>query len=106
MKRFYHKQSIGWLTPLAAVLIFGIIMMVFLFGISKLSRQTAEQQIETLERAISRSIAHCYATEGHYPESLEYLKDEYGITYDSEKFFVDYQAIGGNIFPEVTIISR
>lgn len=106
MKRFYHQHTTNWIQHLAAIALFLAIFMAFLFGVSFVSSETSKQQLETLEQAISRGIAHCYATEGHYPESLDYLKDHYGITYDSEEFFVDYQAIGGNIFPEVTIIQR
>ncbi len=53
-----------------------------------------------------RSITHCYAVEGTYPSSLEYLKENYGLTYDETVFFVDYQTIGSNILPDVTIIER
>ena len=44
--------------------------------------------------------------EGSYPESLQYLKEHYGLTYDDDKFFVDYQTLGSNIMPDVTIIDR
>lgn len=62
--------------------------------------------MRTLEQAIHKSVAHCYAVEGVYPESLEYLKEEYGISYDSEKYFVDYQIWGENIMPDITIIQK
>ena len=35
---------------------------------------------------------------------LEYLESHYGLTYDHDLFFVDYQAIGSNIMPDVTIV--
>ena len=44
--------------------------------------------------------------EGSYPESLDYLKEHYGLTYDDHYFFVDYHAAGANLFPDVTIIER
>ena len=52
------------------------------------------------------SIVYCYATEGTYPESLEDLKAHYGLTYDEDLFFVDYQTVGANIYPDVTIIEK
>ncbi len=51
-----------------------------------------------------RSIANCYALEGEYPESLEYIKENYGLVYDEDRFFVDYRVSGSNIMPDVTII--
>jgi hypothetical protein len=62
--------------------------------------------MESLSAAIQRSIIHCYATEGHYPESLDALIEEYNIQYDSDRFFVDYQVLGENIMPDVTIIDK
>ena len=53
-----------------------------------------------------RNITYCYAVEGSYPESLDYLKEHYGLTYDEDRFFVDYQVIGANILPDVTIIEK
>lgn len=63
----------------------------------------AKQQ-ESLETALSRSIAQCYAVEGMYPPSLNYLKEHYGLTYDESKFLIDYQSIGANLMPEVVIL--
>lgn len=55
---------------------------------------------------IKPRIVYCYATEGTYPESLEDLKAHYGLTYDEDLFFVDYQTVGANIYPDVTIIEK
>lgn len=48
----------------------------------------------------------CYVLEGHYPDSLSYLEEQYGFSYDKEHFFVDYQLLGANIMPDVTVIER
>ena len=61
---------------------------------------------EVLEKALNRSISQCYALEGMYPPSLDYLIDNYGLTYDSEHYFIDYRFIGSNLRPDVTIIER
>lgn len=83
----------------------GILTIVlFIYGVSYISEASIEEQHQSLEKAVSRDIAQCYAVEGMYPPSLEYLKSHYGLIYDEEIFFVDYQPIGSNIFPDVTII--
>lgn len=86
--------------------VFGVIMAVFILGISRVSEQTDARAMQTLEQALNRGIVHCYTIEGAYPENLQYLKDHYGLTYDEERFFVDYRVLGSNIIPEVTIIDR
>ena len=39
-------------------------------------------------------------------ESLDYLKEHYGITYDPEKYIVDYEIIGSNLMPDVKVFAR
>jgi hypothetical protein len=83
-----------------------MIIMLFLFvgGINYTGHKTIIRQQESLENAINRDIAQCYALEGAYPPSLEYIKENYGLTYDENTFFVDYQPIASNLYPDVTII--
>lgn len=108
MKHRFETQksssSSGNLMISAAV--FCIVLAVFILGISRVSKQTDAQAMQTLEQALNRGIIHCYTIEGSYPENLQYLKDHYGLTYDEERFFVDYQVLGSNIIPEITIIDR
>lgn len=61
---------------------------------------------ESLHSAMERDIMHCYALEGFYPPSLDYIKEHYGLTYDSSEFIVDYQPVGNNIYPNYIIINR
>ena len=41
---------------------------------------------------------------GAYPDSLDYLKKHYGITWDESKYKVTYEIIAKNIRPEVKVI--
>ena len=91
---------------LLSIAAFLIILLLFLSGINRFSETSYRQQKENLEQAISRSITYCYATEGSYPESLEDLKEHYGLTYNEDRFFVDYKVSGSNIYPDVTIIEK
>lgn len=78
----------------------------FISGINTVDDSTASEQAKSLESAIRRSVAQCYAVEGTYPPSLDYLKEHYGLIYDAEKFYIDYTAIGSNIMPDITILPR
>lgn len=108
MNRFeYSAPSVGrkivFCLPIAA---FVILLVIFLIGIQDINDATAAKQKESLETALSRSIAQCYAVEGTYPENLEYLKEHYGLTYDDDLFLVDYVSYGGNLRPEVTVLQK
>ena len=108
MKHRFETQITSSVSKNFIISVGCFILIVFLFtaGTSLVSDKTDEQEIRTLKQAVNRGIVHCYSMEGSYPESLQYLKEHYGLTYDDDKFFVDYQTLGSNIMPDVTIIDR
>ena len=88
------------------ILAFLVVVILFLRGLSSVSDTTSVKQQESLETALSHSIAQCYAVEGHYPEDITYLVDHYGLTYDADTFLIDYVNYGDNLYPEVTVLRR
>ena len=108
MNRFEQKKTsfCRRLIYLLPVLAFLILFVLFLQGIGSVSESTLSKQQESLETALERSISQCYAVEGSYPPSLEYLEQHYGLLYDEDSFFVDYEYYGSNLLPEVTVLRR
>ena len=41
-----------------------------------------------------------------YPPDYEYLKDNYGIRVDEEKYAVFYSVFASNMMPDVTVIEK
>ena len=83
-----------------------VFIVVFFLLTSSVDTTTVERQKDSLSDALNRDILHCYAVEGYYPPSLDYLKEHYGLTYDEDLFFVDYQPVASNMRPEVTILTK
>ncbi len=107
MKRFYYgRQQSGMRKAFASLVIFFIAVLLFCAGIDGASGKAKREQKEFLEDAVWRSVTQYYAIEGRYPESLEVLREEYGLQYDSDEFFVDYQVFGANLMPDVTVLDR
>lgn len=98
-----EKKSIITYAP---VFILVVVLIAFSLFASSMTTSNAEREKEILQNAIERSITQCYALEGVYPDNLSYLEKEYGLTYNKEHFFVDYQYIGSNLRPDITIIER
>ena len=82
-----------------------LLFVMFLSGLTSVSRITRAKEKESLENSIRKSAVHCYALEGFYPDSLSYLEEHYGIRYDKEKYMVSYEIIGSNLMPDITVIS-
>lgn len=89
-----------------SVIIFVAVIGVFLFGISSISGSSVANDKQLLEDAVQRDIIHCYSVEGSYPENVAYMESHYGLTYDKNKFIIDYEYIGANIMPQVQIINK
>ena len=98
-----EKKSI---TSYAPIFLLVIVLVAFSLFASSMTDTNSSREREILQNAIDRSITQCYALEGVYPDNLEYLEQEYGLTYNKEHFFVDYQYIGSNLRPDITIIER
>ncbi len=85
---------------------FLIIFLLFLFAVSKMTKMGINEQKQNLSDAIDKAVIQCYALEGRYPESFEYLQKYYGIIYDDDLFRVDYVIYGSNMKPDVMIITK
>ncbi|SEA40812.1 hypothetical protein SAMN04515656_10994 [Eubacterium aggregans] len=84
--------------------VFFLVAGVFILGIFQVSSASNTEEIQNLKNAVQHAVVHCYATEGRYPQSLSYLEEHYGLSYDNKKYLVDYTPYGTNIFPGITII--
>ncbi|HJC62297.1 MAG TPA: hypothetical protein H9753_01580 [Candidatus Blautia merdavium] len=107
MKRFeIRKSSSPFRSLLVSLCLFAAVLGLFLGGIASLVRVSDQEQEDTIRSAVVQSAVHCYSLNGYYPESLEELVKEYGITYDSARFLVDYQPQGANLMPEITVLRK
>lgn len=96
-----EKLHIGQFLP---VLLLLFVTALFAFSSDNLTNAADSREQEIVSTALNRSITQCYALEGNYPPDLDYLCDHYGFTYNKDHFFIDYQYIGSNLRPDVTII--
>lgn len=85
---------------------FVLLLLFFLMGIRSVNDVTLAKQEERLENSLMGSISHCYAVEGAYPPSLEYLIANYGLSYDTDLFLIDYEYCGDNLLPNYTILHK
>lgn len=84
--------------------VFALVVGVFMEVVSSFSGRARAQGAETLQSAITRACVQCYAMEGRYPPSVEYLEEEYGIQIDRERYYVFYDGFASNIMPEITVV--
>ena len=106
MNRFDSKKQVRLPCLLFSIILFSLLIFLALGGISSISGAARRQEKESLSQALYRDIVHSYASDGFYPPSLDYLKERYGLSWNEDRYFIDYQPIGPNLMPDVTIIER
>lgn len=89
---------------LISAAVFGAVIGMFLNGVLSVSRRMDVEGEETLRSAIARACVQCYAIEGRYPPSVQYLEENYGIRIDRKRFYVFYEGFASNIMPDITVI--
>ena len=81
-----------------------VLCVVFYIGISYTQADSLEKEQVTLTNALEGGAVRTYALTGRYPQSLEELLSDYHITYDSEKFVVEYVPNGSNLLPSISVL--
>lgn len=96
-------QILKWM--IGPALILGAILLLNL-SVSNLETGQDEESLKQLTNAIHRAAVSCYATEGVYPPTLEYIEEHYGIQVDQKRFTVFYQVFGDNMMPDITVLPK
>ncbi len=103
MKRSKFKGAVAYILPCA---LFAAMLAWLITAVSNASSSTSEKELSALKTNIENSITMCYAIEGMYPESVEYLCESYGLIYDKSRYYVHYESFASNIRPTVTVLER
>ncbi len=106
MKLFSVNEEKKHIRAFVSVLFLMLILTLFCVVSESIAVSNRSKGKEILNNALERSITQCYALEGSYPPNLDYLVNNYGLTYDTDRYFIDYQYIGDNLRPDTTIIER
>ncbi len=83
-----------------------VVLVWFAFSLQGIQAQFEKEGKQQLEQALRRAAVACYAAEGAYPPTLQYLTEHYGIQIDNERYQVFYQVYGENMMPEITVLEK
>lgn len=83
-----------------------LLFLLLFFSISNVTKQSGSSGRERMENAVRKGALNCYAMEGVYPESIEYLEEHYGLQIDRERYVVHYSVFAENMMPEITVTEK
>ena len=104
-----RKKRNAWTGLLKGVLMPAVVVAVVVFFASALNSLDSGRESESmrqLEEALRRGCVACFAAEGVYPPTLDYLEDNYGIQIDENKYAVFYDIYAENLMPDITVLER
>jgi hypothetical protein len=94
----------------ASILLFAGITAALLFcfslAVSNLDDGKLQEDKQHLEEALRRTAVACYAIEGAYPDSPDYLIEKYGLQYNRQRFIIKYEFYGSNYMPDITVLYK
>lgn len=85
------------------LLLCALLALLFNLAMNDVSGRLTGTQEQTVASMIERAVVTCYAVEGRYPPSLEYLCEAYGLTLDTQAYAYEYELLAHNIRPTVTV---
>jgi len=99
-KKNFISRLISAIVPIFFTLIIvGIIMV----GLRQTEEANRAEGVRLLEEALMRVVVHSYAVNGYFPDSLDYIVENFGIYIDTSRFLVHYEPIATNILPNIIV---
>ena len=83
-----------------------MVILCFFTAVSNLNRGHQKEGREQLETALRRAAVTCYAAEGIYPPSLDYMIEHYGVQVDESRYAVYYDIFADNLMPDITVLEK
>ena len=91
---------------IAAGVVFVALIAAFVLLVNSLTATSGSQETELVYDAVKNAALTCYAVEGSYPESQDYLREHYKLAYNRDRFVVEYDAFASNLMPSISVRER
>ena len=105
VRNIYKKSAWDFLrAAILPVLFTAVIMTMIVFGLQQTSDASSAEGLRILEDSIRRAAVMSYAIEGRFPESIEYIEQNFGIHIDRTRYVVHYRVFASNVLPEIAVI--
>lgn len=83
-----------------------LIVLTFLLSLSRLEEGREAEGRKRLEDSVRRTAVSCYAAEGFYPPSVDYMEQHWGLQYEKSRYVVCYEVFASNLMPQITVLEK
>ena len=99
------KKSSGFARRLVLTLaVFAVLFVGVYMLVNKVGSAAGNAETELVRDAVRSAVLTCYAVEGAYPASIDYLKDHYGLAYNEEAYSVTMESFATNVMPAIRVV--
>ncbi len=95
-----NKKDIG------AIALFVALIAAFVLLINGITGKSSTQELNIVRDAVKNAALTCYAVEGLYPAELQYLRDNYHLSYNEDRYIVYYEAFASNLMPYIRVVEK
>lgn len=95
-----------FLTSLAGIALAAILIVAVFVALAGVAGHQGDRQREIQLAAIRKTTLQCYALEGQYPPTLQYLTDHYGLLLDTRAYHFRYEVPAGNLPPIIEVFDK
>ena len=88
------------LLAIVAVLVLAVLL------VNRISASQEKAEAEIVKDAVVNAALTCYAVEGAYPDSVDYLRQHYRLAYDEDRYVVFYDVFSSNLIPTIDVKER
>lgn len=106
MRNRKKQKGPGPFSNIFALLLFIGYLWVVIASTSNLSETALAEGAEATLNSIQRASILCYATEGYYPPTLDYIEKHYGVQIDYTHYAVRYEIFASNVIPTIRVMPR
>ena len=106
MKSIYKNKGDVIKKIIIGLLVIILMSVAVWFAVTAAADAHREQSLKIVENGLRRSALECYANEGIYPESIDYLIENYGLYINEDEYIVHYSPIASNIMPDIRVIEK
>lgn len=99
-----RKHAGRWIGLVVLTLL--LILAAKIFLVDRPVRRVQEDTAYAITETIQERARQCFAVEGVYPESLDYLIENYGLRINTKDYYVVYEAFADNLPPDIRVAKK
>ena len=89
----------GWIKLLCIVLVLAAAVLLA----NRIGTAQGAAETDIVRDAVKNAALTCYAVEGAYPDSVDYLREHYRLAYDEDRYLITYDAFASNMIPDIWV---